>query len=129
MQADSALMAAATGGIYREFAPMDTVPPYAMVQRQAGKDVNTVNGIRIKVHILMQIKAVGPSGQGGNYTALEIIANRIDALFKDQRNIGLPAGGGILACYREDELAYGEDVNAQPWSNLGGLYHIEIQGA
>jgi len=127
MQADSALMAAATGGVFREYAPMDTVPPFALVARQAGSDVNTVNEIRLFVHILLQIKALGPSGPGGSYAALEIIANRIDALFKNQRSVGL-ASGGVLACYRESELAYGEIVNGQPWSHLGGLYHIELQG-
>lgn len=128
MQADSALMAAATGGVCREFAPVDTVPPYALVAQQVGTDVNTVNEIRIKVDLLMRIQAIGPSGPGGNYGALVTIADRIDALFKDKRNVGLP-GGSILACYREQPLAYGEDVNGQPWSYLGGLYHIELTGS
>src|SRR5216683_6525759 len=124
MQGDAPLMAAATGGVFREYAPMDTVPPFALVARQSGSDVNTVNEIRLFVHILLQIKALGPSGPGGSYAALEIIANRIDSLFKNQRSVGL-ASGGVLACYRESELAYGEIVNGQPWSHLGGLYHIE----
>jgi hypothetical protein len=127
MQADSALMAAATGGVYQGFAPMDTVPPYALVARQGGSDVNTVNQIRLFVHILLRIQAIGPSGPGGNYAALVTIADRIDALFKNQRNITLPSGG-ILACYRESELAYDDEVNGQPWAYLGGLYHIELQG-
>ncbi len=128
MRSDSALIAAATGGVYLSFAPLDTVAPYVIFGRQSGSDVNTVNAIRLFVHILLQIKAVGPSGQGGNFAALETIANRIDALFKDRRNIGL-SSGGVLACYRESELEYPELVNEQPWENLGGLYHIELQGA
>jgi hypothetical protein len=128
MRADSALMAAATGGVFLSYAPLDTVAPYAIFGRQSGSDVTTVNQIRLFVHILLQIKAVGPQGQGGNFGVLETIANRIDALFKDRRNIGL-ASGGILACYRESELEYPELVNAQPWENLGGLYHLEVQGA
>src|SRR6266581_630009 len=88
----------------------------------------TVNAIRLFVHILLQIRAVGPSGQGGNFGVLETIANRIDALFKDRLNIPL-SSGGVLACYRESELEYPELVNAQPWENLGGLYHIELQGS
>ena len=127
MRADSALIAAATGGVYLSFAPLDTVAPYVIFGRQSGSDVATVNQIRLFVHILLQIKAVGPSGQGGNFAALETIANRIDALFKDRRNIGL-SSGGVLACYRESELEYPELVNEQPWENLGGLYHIELQG-
>jgi hypothetical protein len=125
MQADSALVAAAVGGVYREFAPIDTVPPYALVAQQVGGDVNTVNAIRIKTDILLRIQAIGPSGSGGNYGALVTIADRIDALFKNVRNVGV-SGGLVLACYREQPLAYGEEVNGQPWSYLGGLYHIEL---
>jgi len=128
MQADSALMAAATGGVFREYAPMDTVPPFALVVQQSSVDVNTMNGTRLFTNKLMQIKALGPSGPGGNYTALVTICDRIDALFKNVRDIGLPSGG-VLACYRESEIAYGEIVNGQPWSHLGALYRIELQGA
>src|SRR6266516_1516133 len=125
MQADSALMAAAVGGIYREYAPIDTVAPFALVNQQAGIDVLTVNAVRLWTAILLQIKALGPSGTVGNYAALVTIADRIDALFKSVRSVGLGTGG-VLACYREQTIAYGELVNGQPWSHLGGLYHIEL---
>jgi len=128
MRADSALIAAATGGVYLSFAPLDTVAPYVIFGRPSGSAVATVHQIRLFVHILLQIKAVGPSGPGGNFGVLETIANRIDALFKDRRNITL-SSGGVLACYRESELEYPELVNEQPWENLGGLYHIELQGS
>jgi hypothetical protein len=127
MQADSALMAVATGGVYREFAPVDTMAPYALVGMQAGTDVLTVNAVRLFTHLVLQIKAVGPSGTGGNYAALVTIADRIDALFKSVRSVALPSGG-VLACYREQTIAYGEEVNGSPWSHLGGLYSIELQG-
>src|SRR5258707_9076042 len=127
MQADSALMAAATGGVFREYAPMDTIPPFALVTQQAATDVLTMNAVRLFVRILLQIKALGPSGPGGSYAALVVIADRIDALFKSVRDVGLPSGG-MLACYREQSIAYGEIVNGQPLSHLGGLYHIDLQG-
>ena len=127
MQADSALMAAATGGIYREYAPLDTVAPFVIVQQQVATDVLTVNAVRLFVSILLQIKALGPSGQGGNYGALITIADRIDALFKSVRSFGL-SSGGVLACYREQSITYAELVNGQPWSHLGWLYRIELQG-
>jgi Protein of unknown function (DUF3168) len=126
---DSALMAAATGGVYLNLAPVDTVAPYVLFGRQGGTDVMTVNGVRLFVHILLQIKAVGPSGPGGSFAVLETIANRIDALFKDRRNITL-SGGGLLACYREQELEYPDPdvLTGQPWAHLGGVYHLELQG-
>src|SRR6266568_4228709 len=111
MQADSALMAAATGGIYREYAPLDTVAPFVIVQQQVATDVLTVNAVRLFVSILLQIKALGPSGQGGNYGALITIADRIDALFKSVRSFGL-SSGGVLACYREQSITYSELVNS-----------------
>ncbi len=128
MAADSTLVAAATGGIYREYAPVDTVAPFVIVQQQVATDVLTVNGIRLFVSILLQIKMLGPSGIGGNYAALVIGADRIDALFKSVRSVGLGGTGGVLCCYREQSLAYSELINGQPWSHLGGLYHIELQG-
>lgn len=128
MQADSALMAAAPGGVYREFAPVDTLAPFVLVNQQSGTDVLTVNANRLFVSLLLQIKALGPSGIGGNYAALVTIADRIDALFRSVRDVGL-SSGGILACYREQTIAYGELVNGQPFSHLGGLYRIELQGA
>ena len=82
MQGDATLMAAAIGGVYREYAPVDTVAPFALVSQQAGTDVLTVNAVRLFVDILLQIKAIGPSGPGGNYGALVVIADRIDALSK-----------------------------------------------
>ena len=127
MQADSALMAAATGGMYQGFAPIDTVAPFVIVTQQVGTDVLTANAIRLWTDILLQIKMLGPSGPGGNYAALVTGADRIDALFRRAGPIGL-SSGGVLACYREQSLAYNELVNGQPWSHLGGLYHIELQG-
>ncbi len=127
MQSDAPLMAAAVGGVWREYAPVDTVAPFVIVSQQAGTDVLTANAIRLFVDILLQIKMIGPSGPGGNYGALIAGADRIDALFKSVRSVGL-SSGGVLACYREQTIAYGELVNGQPWSHLGGLYRIELQG-
>jgi len=127
MQADSALMAAATGGIFQGYAPESTLPPFIMVNQQVATDVLTVNAVRLWTDILLQIKALGPSGPGGNYGALVTIADRIDALFKSVRSVSL-SSGGVLCCYREQSVAYSELINEQPWSHLGGLYHLELQG-
>ncbi len=127
MQGDAPLMAAATGGVYREFAPVDTLVPFALVAQQAATDILTVNAVRIWTDILLQIKMIGPSGSGGNYAALVAGADRIDALFGRVGPIGLPSGA-VVSCYREQTIAYGELVNAQPFSHLGGLYRIALHG-
>lgn len=127
MQADSVLMAAATGGISQGFAPDDgTLPPYVAFNRQAGSDVLTMQAVRLYSSLLLQIKAIGPAS---NYDALETIAGRIDALFGDRRNVALPTGGGVLGSYREQPVDYDEPVNGQAWSHLGGLYRIELKAA
>ncbi len=125
MRADSALMAAAVGGVYQGYAPIGTTPPFAIVSQQVATDALTLNAVRMFVHILLQIKAIGPAN---NYAALVTIADRIDALFKSVRTVGLSTGG-VICCYREQSLAYEEIINGAQWSHLGGLYHIELQGS
>ncbi len=85
-QADSALMAAAVGGIWQGMADIGTQPPFVVYGRQADSDVDTVNKVRLWASMLVQIKAVGPVAQ---WAALVIIANRIDALFKSVRSAGI----------------------------------------
>ncbi len=125
MQADSALMAAATGGVYQDIAPLNTLPPIVIVGCQAGTDVLTGNAVRLWTKLIFQIKAIGPAT---NYGALVTIANRIDALFGRVGPISL-APGTVMCCYRETELAISELVNGQQWSHLGGLYTIQLQGS
>lgn len=126
MRADSALMAAAVGGVWQGDADIGTTPPFAAYSRQAGSDVMTLQAIRLWSSILLQIKAVGPVS---GYAALIVIANRIDALFKRVGPVGLAGGGGVLSCYRESEFELAEIVNGAMWSNLGGLYRIDLQGS
>jgi hypothetical protein len=126
MRADSALMAAATGGVWQGLAEIGVVAPYASYGKQADSDRMTMNATRLFASILMQIKAVGTAS---NFAALVIIANRIDALFGSVRYVGLPGGGGVLESYRDGEIALDEVVNGVQWSHLGGLYRIDLQGS
>src|SRR5579859_2414003 len=123
--ADSALMAAATGGVWQGMADIGTAPPFVVYARQADSDVDTLSKIRLWASILLQIKAVGPTAQ---WAAIVVIANRIDELFKNVRTVALSAGG-VLSCYREQELAMDDPpIAGQAWTNLGGLYRIALQG-
>src|SRR5260221_11394062 len=79
MRADSALMAAAGGGVWQGLADIGEGAPYASYAQQANSDGLTMNKVRLWASLLIRIKAVGPAGQ---YTALGTIANRIDALVK-----------------------------------------------
>jgi len=127
MRADTALMAAATGGLWQGAADIGTQPPFAVYARQGDIDVDTANKVRLWASILLQIKAVGPVAQ---WAALVIIANRIDALFKSVRSVGLPGGGGVISCYREQQIAMDDPpIAGAAWTNLGGLYRIALQGS
>jgi len=126
MKADTALMAAALGGVWNGNADIGTLDPYASFGRSSGSDVLTVNVVRLFTHIILQIKGVGPVA---NYAAIVTIAQRIDALFGRADHVTLSTGG-VLACWREQEIAYDEPlVNGVQWSNLGGLYHVELQNS
>jgi hypothetical protein len=125
MKADTALMAAATGGVWQGFAPLSTSAPYGLVVQQVGTDTTTMNAVRLFARLTLQIKAVGPSS---SYAALVTIADRIDALFGRQGPVAL-SSGGVLSCYRSSPFAMDELVNGQQWSHLGGLYQIDLQGS
>lgn len=124
MLADTQLMAVATGGVWESFAPIGTVAPFVVFSQQAGTDVLTMNAVRLWTDITLQIKMIGPVS---NYAALVTGADRIDALFKSVRDVTL-SSGGVLACWREQSLAYAELINGAAWDHLGGLYHIQLQG-
>ena len=129
MRADSALVAAATGGIWQGFADIGVTAPYAQYSEQAGTDTITINAKRLFSRLLLQIKAIGPTGPTtSGYAALVVIANRIDALFGRVGSITL-SPGVMLSCYREQPLSYEELINGAQWSHLGGLYHIDLQGS
>src|SRR5258707_3788715 len=95
MRGDVPLMAAATGGVWQEFANIGTVPPFALYARQGGSDNNTQNETRLFVHILMRIQAIGPTA---NYAALATIANRIDALFRSEEHTSELQSRQYLVC-------------------------------
>jgi hypothetical protein len=122
---DTALVAVAVGGIWQGFAPIGTTGLYVQISQQATTDVNTINAFRVFSSILLLIKAVSKSSDFDN---IVIATNRIDALFKDQKNIAL-SPGYMLSSYREQEIAYEELVSGVQESHLGGLYRILLQGA
>lgn len=126
-KADTALMAAATGGVWHQAADISVVAPYMLFQMQSGTDTNTANAHRLFSRMLWQIVAVGPDTQ---YAALATIADRIDALFGSARSVALSPSGGVLECWRIQLLAFPEPlVNGKPWSRLGGLYQLDLQGS
>jgi hypothetical protein len=89
---------------------------------QAGSDVTTANGVRLISTPLYQIRVSGPASATDK---LEQAVSRLDDLFA--RTDGFTQGGLVLACYREQPLAFDQIVNGKQWSSFGGLYRLEIQ--
>jgi len=125
LKADTALMTAATGGIWQGYADVGTVGPMVIIAQQAGTDVMTQNARRLFVNLLLQVKAVGPST---SYTALVTIADRIDVLLGRVGPAALTVGG-ILSCYREQTISIDQLDNGAAWSTLGGMYRMQLQGS
>ncbi len=127
LSGDSTLMSLVTG-IYRGAAPIDAMPPFVVMNFQAGQDVRSGNEVRLLSKPLFLVKVVGPS------TMMDTIvsaAARADALLQPQQgghSSGTATGAFIDACYRENPFAQEDPpVNGVQWSNLGGLYRLEVQ--
>src|SRR5260221_10660370 len=103
LNADSILTGLVTGGIWRGSAPVETVPPYIVMNFQAGSDVLTLNGVRIYDSLLFQIKTIGPAVQT---TTLLSAVNEIDALLNRTSGLQLTTDGlgSVLARFRQPPL-------------------------
>lgn len=129
LSADSTLAAKAPGGVWRALAPPTTVTPFVIMSFQAGTDVTTMNGFRQFVEGLYQVKAVGPAADVADVVSA---AEQIDLLLGGPP--GIPAAGTtadnlavVLACYRQSPLEIDEIINGELWTNLGGLYRLQIE--
>jgi hypothetical protein len=124
-KADVALMSKATGGVHQGKAPIGTKGIIAQVTQQAESDTKTMQAVQVFARILLQIKGVGDSS---SFDDIEIVADRIEALFGDQRNVPL-SPGWVLNSHRETIVSYEEFSSGVQKSHLGGLYRVTLQGA
>lgn len=122
LSGDSQLASLAPGGVWRAMAPPGTATPFVVFAMQSGTDVLTMNAARLMTDNLFQVKAVGPAK---SMQAVADAAARVDDLLK--RTDGTVAGGAVLACYRESSLQLDELVTGELWTNLGGMYRLQIQ--
>jgi hypothetical protein len=119
LHGDSQFMSYVTG-VYADIAPQGTLPDYCIISQQSGMDVLSATAKRIYSNLLFAVKLVGPAS---DYSNLSAAYQRADALLALVRNTS-----GILACYREQMYALPEPelVNGVPWTNLIGIYRIEV---
>lgn len=122
--ADATLSGLVGSRIYSYLAPNGSVFPFIIYAYQGSIDVIAIGGIRIMNNGVYQVKSVG---QSNSMVAQEAIANRIDTLLHGKT--GTVAGGIVLACVREQPIAYVENLNGLRYNHLGGLYRTIVQSA
>lgn len=123
LMGDSTMVALTPGGFHRAMAPPDTATPFVMYAWQSGADTTTANAFRLLSELTFQIRAVGPVSDMASVMA---VASQIDTLFGGPTS-GITTGGIIDACYRQSPVMFDELVSGKQWSNIGGLYRLEIQ--
>lgn len=125
LTADTPLMALMTGGVWRNLAPANTPPPYCIFQKQSGRDVSTVAGIRIMDNLLYTVKCVGLKT---TYVAtLAAAAAYVDADL--HRKSGTVTGASIFACTRQEPFSLDELVAGIEYTHLGGTYRLFVQSS
>lgn len=124
LSADSALTGFAPGGIRRALAPPGTATPFVIMIYQAGSDIITMNGYRLLVDCLFQVKAIGPAS---NTAAIASAAARIDNIIGHPPVSGSVAGGYVAASYRQSPIALDTLENGEEWTQFGGLYRLQIE--
>jgi hypothetical protein len=126
LTADATLMGYVAGNVFRSLAPATTQPPYIIYGYQSGLDVLTVSAVRLTSNLLYRVEVCGPASMD---VTLAAAAAEIDKVLK--RPVGIPITpdglGAILAAYRESPLIVDSEVNGEVWSNIGGLYRLDIQ--
>lgn len=120
LSTDSQLTTALGGRrIYGYVAPQGAAMPYVILSHQGGHDVRGVGPGRIMASVLYQVKVVG---EGASFNGIKSAADRLDALL--QGASGSVVDGAVLACVREQPLAYVEVDSGAQYRHLGGLYRI-----
>lgn len=124
---DSTLAGYAPGGVFRALAKPNAATPYVIIALQSpGNDSMTLNKVRVFTSPLFQVKAVGPAS---NTSAIVNAAQQIDTLLggnQGLRNVAI-TGGYLYDVYRESGLEVDSLENGELWSNVGGLYRMELQ--
>ena len=122
---------ATMGLVWDTVAAQGTTNPIFLIEPQGGSDKTTaMGGKRIKSLVYLLLKA---SGLAKDYTTLDTMADRADYLLSpwpDGPNhfpIQVSSGAWILSCVRVDPHQSTYDQGSKLWSELGGLYAVEVK--
>lgn len=129
---DTALMAAATGGVWDTLAG-DADPPFVVFEIQSPADVLVVGSQRLLVNLEALVRVID---QGDSYDDLDTAATRIYALLDRVESEPVYASDGVtvaadVSCFRTEAYldAYQDEVTKQQYRHKGGLYQIAVREA
>lgn len=122
----------ATAGIVDDtIAAQQTTRPVFLIESQDGDDKTTaMGGKRIKSLVLLLLKA---SGLSSDYDTLDTMNDRADFLLSPKPDganafpIQVTSGAWILSCVRMRPHQSTYDQNSKLWTELGGLYAVEVK--
>ena len=122
LHGDATLMTSISG-VYQGMAPaVAYTKPYVILQLQAAVDTNTATAVRMLTRLTMVVKVVGQAADGA---AIRSAFARADALLMPNGQ-PLRLQGGTLALYRTGLISYDEIDGGTLYTNLGGLYRVEV---
>ena len=122
LHGDATLMALISG-VYQGMAPdVAYTKPYAIMTLQAGVDTLTATAVRMLSRLTLQVKIVGT---GADRASVRSAFARLDALLMPNGQ-PLRLQGGTLALYRTGLISYDEVDGGTLYTNLGGLYRVEV---
>lgn len=122
LTSDATLAVAVGTRCYGYIAPAAAQFPLLLFAMQDGSDVMGVGTVRVMFQGIFQVKVVGATN---SFATLKPLADRIDAVLHGAT--GSVADGAILACTREQPLAYVDLSGETQYRHLGGLYRIIAQ--
>lgn len=125
LHADSALMAAAPGGIFDGPAQGNAPYPLCEILMQSSVGVIGVGGVEVMQNQLWIVRGVT---EGTSYVPLAVIAQRSHALLHGARTV-VVSNGTIESCTRVQQLRQQSVQGGRQLRYLGGVYRIYVQGS
>ena len=121
LHGDTALMAIADGGVWRDVAPPGTTGTVVVFSLAAADDQYAL-AHRAFTDGIYSIKAITP---GESATPAWAAAGRVEALLTDTTLT--PTTGHVLNCRRQSVISMTEVDNGDQYQHVGALYTITTQ--
>jgi hypothetical protein len=116
---DTALTAAAPGGIHEHPAPMHATSPFVTFQMLVAADTQRVGTGRVLTRSEWLVRV---TARDAPVSSLGIAVDRVDALLTA---ICQELTGGIVhSCARISPFQMVETPNGERWAHLGGIYRV-----